>query len=282
MIQFPEKPRFGTEHSAVWGSLQRPLIVRYRRVALVNRNEHWTEPVEQVRKALLHRGYEVLCYDALKMGAQPPQCDLCLCFGGDGTVLKAARWLRETPICGVNLMPELSVGFLCSVLIDECSSLLQDLDNNLLNMRALQRMQCIVDGAPQATPILNDCLFASYTPARAAKYTLSYDNEQEVQCSSGVWVCTATGSSGATLSAGGQHMHPLDSRLQFRVREPNAMRQHTLLGAIIAQNQDFSLEPQKDDCKLFVDGGICEIALKAKCRAAFGLHPWPLWQLVPR
>ncbi|MFA5624534.1 MAG: NAD(+)/NADH kinase [Bradymonadales bacterium] len=285
--QFPENPSASTALAQMLRMVKRPFIPRYRRVALLHRAEHKMtvrdlEQVQQIHDDFRARGYELLRASVDDVMAEPPQCDLCVSAGGDGTVLRAAQWLRDTPICGVNIAPKNSVGFLCSVRMDEWTHFLSIFDAKGLSLRALQRMQCVVDGEKIEHVVLNECLFADSSPACASKYKLFYKGHEEVQSSSGVWVSTATGSSGALFSGGGERMPALDGRLQFRVREAFGLRrgEYRHLGGYIEEGLALKLEPLKDGMKLFFDGGIAEQAIARKSQIEFVVSAWPLWQLI--
>lgn len=63
-------------------------------------------------------------------------------------------------------------------------------------------------------------MFANRTPVSSTRYALRIGDATELQLSSGIWVATASGSTAAIHSCGGEIRPMHDHRLQWRVREP--------------------------------------------------------------
>jgi NAD+ kinase len=146
--------------------------------------------------------------------------DLVVVAGGDGTVLGAARGIGATPVLAVNSSPSSSVGHYCCATERTFEAVLGQVLAGDLAPAGLTRIRVTVDGVPLPAPALNDCLFAQEVPAATTRYVLECAGGVEEQKSSGVWIATAAGSSGALRSAGGCTMDALDPRLQWLVREP--------------------------------------------------------------
>jgi len=149
-----------------------------------------------------------------------PRHDLAVTVGGDGTVLDAARLVRETPILGVNSSPSTSYGHFTCCTATDFEEVLAEVLEDRRRPRALTRIALRIDGVLHPRPALNDVLLADRVPAATSRYLLEVDGQQEIQKSSGIWVSTAAGSTGALQSAGGTPMDLGDRRLQYRVREP--------------------------------------------------------------
>ena len=66
----------------------------------------------------------------------------------------------------------------------------------------LWRMYAYVDGVQCHVPVLNDALLVTDCPAATAKYVIQNEGRAQKQFSSGVWISTAAGSTGAIHSAG--------------------------------------------------------------------------------
>ncbi len=146
--------------------------------------------------------------------------DLIVVVGGDGTVLDVARHVGETPVLAVNSSPSTSVGHFCRTPADGFDAVLAAVLQGAEGPMPLARIRVVVDGVPHPDPALNDVLVAHRVPAATSRYILHVGRESEEQKSSGVWVSTAAGASGAIRSAGGVPMDPRDDRLQYLVREP--------------------------------------------------------------
>ncbi len=146
--------------------------------------------------------------------------DLVVVVGGDGTVLDVARHVGETPMLAVNSSPSTSVGHFCRTSADGFGAVLATILAGQEEPVLLTRIRVVVDGVAHPDPVLNDILVAHRVPAATSRYILHVGPISEEQKSSGVWVSTAAGSSGAIRSAGGERMDLRDGRLQYLVREP--------------------------------------------------------------
>src|SRR5688572_94107 len=145
---------------------------------------------------------------------------LVVTVGGDGTLLAASHHVGSIPILGVNSSPEHSVGFFCPAHIGNLEpSLRAALDGSLPSV-LLSRMQVSVNNRICSRRVLNEALFCHAIPAATSRYVVSFQDRTEEQRSSGVWVCTAAGSTGAARSAGGVVMPFASRKLQLIVREP--------------------------------------------------------------
>lgn len=182
------------------------------------------DALEHVRSVLKERGIRA----RWSYRAKPRplnEVDLVLAVGGDGTLLEAARMIMDdTPILGMRSTPSQSVGFLCAGDASQCGVLLDRYIQNHLPIIEVSRIEVEHNGERLFPYALNDVLFAHGTPAATSRYTITWKRDGQIihsekQRSSGVWVASATGSTAAIHSAGGEAMSLSDKRLQFSVRE---------------------------------------------------------------
>jgi len=145
---------------------------------------------------------------------------LIITVGGDGTFLTVARHCRATPVMGVNSSPSTSTGHYCIAHPDTFEPLLNAWRGGLLKTTALARIRGEIEGQRLPHDALNDVLFANRTPVSSTRYALRIGDATELQLSSGIWVATASGSTAAIHSCGGEIRPMHDHRLQWRVREP--------------------------------------------------------------
>lgn len=174
-------------------------------------------------------------------------------IGGDGTVLDSSRIARSSPILGVNSDPKRSVGSLCVATRLTFEALFDDLIHNRLTVLKAARLGGILNGKDLGVLALNEVLVAHQNPAAMSRYAIEVDGQTEEHKSSGVWVSTAVGSTGAILSAGG-HMRPLDdTRLQFMVREPyfSSGRVGQMFSGV---SEEVRILSRMADGKIFFDG----------------------------
>ncbi len=189
-----------------------------------------------VQEALLAAGVEVR--GMRRMGPIPNgRFDLVITVGGDGTVLDIARFLNRTPVLAVNSSPSTSYGHFTCVTAEGFAAMLDRVRHDDVQPVELARIQLVIDGHRHRQPVLNDVLLADIVPSTTSRYVLHVGDASEDQKSSGVWVSTAAGSTGAMGSAGGVEMDIRDRRLQYMVREPCLQgppaRHWQLLGGVV-------------------------------------------------
>ncbi|MEA3378211.1 MAG: hypothetical protein U9Q69_01085 [Nanoarchaeota archaeon] len=149
---------------------------------------------------------------------------MVVAVGGDGTVLDISHYIfDDTPIFAVNSTKGItngSEGFFCAASEFDLEEKAEMLFREELSEVKLNRMEVLIDGKRINEYALNDVLIAHSHPAAMSRYSIKLDGYEEKQRSSGIWVCTAAGSTAATFSSGGKVM-PIDSdELQYVVREP--------------------------------------------------------------
>ena len=143
--------------------------------------------------------------------------DLVISVGGDGTFMEAASRLTRQMICGVNSDPCRSIGRFCSTDSRGFPGLLDQILSGKATILALERLRVTHKGKTQEA--LNDVLICHENPAAMSHYLLKVGKTLEEQRSSGLWVSTPAGSSGAIHSAGGRRMGLTSRRFQYRPRE---------------------------------------------------------------
>ncbi len=142
----------------------------------------------------------------------PETLDLLMTLGGDGTLLRGARYLEglDIPILGVNLG---RLGFLTSCGGDEFEDALRRWSRG--EFEAEQRMTLEarafgVDGEPRGQwRCLNDVVLHKGGFARVVRFGVHVDGEPiGALGADGVVISTPTGSTGYSLSAGGPVVVP--------------------------------------------------------------------------
>lgn len=237
------------------------------RLALVfpDRHEHGASPAA-FRDALarLTRLFPgATCIPRARLTPRLDEFDLVLTAGGDGTLLDAAQYLTDTPICGIRLFPGRSVGYLCTLDADALSPELADaLPDH--PRRPLMRFECLIDGIPSGPPFLNDLLMAHACPARASRYRITLHDASQTQCSSGVWIATPSGSHAATAAAGAPPLPAASPLGLLCVRELcRSSATPPLRTATFSPDCPPTLEPCAANHRVFLDGGLTR----------FDLHP---------
>jgi len=134
------------------------------------------------------------------------QVDVVISFGGDGTMLRAARVLGQSgvPLLGVNLG---SLGYLTDVPIDELGAAVTALLKGDYHLDARSRVYCSVwrgDERIASANALNDLVVNMGPLPRALDMELFMDDDSLGRfLGDGIVISTPTGSTAYNLSAGG-------------------------------------------------------------------------------
>lgn len=188
---------------------------------------------------------------------KPLRADLILTVGGDGTALAASHFAGQTPIFGINSAPQTSLGFFCLANPANFRRFLKQILNGKRKPLSIPRLETRLNGRRLKPYGLNELLFASRLQGETARYLLQIGNHKEEQKSSGVWVATGAGSTGAIHSAGGKKGSPFSKKLQYLVREPCRFpRNHfQLLRGFPNASQTIKITSQMRAGMVFIDGG---------------------------
>ena len=146
--------------------------------------------------------------------------DLIITVGGDGTVLAVSGLVNNIPILSVNSDPTRSIGNYTRCMRDDFAAMFQAWLDQTAPIESIPRLMMEIAGDRQLYPILNDCLFTNHNPAAMTRYTIEVNGESERQYSSGLWISTGAGSTGAIHSAGMDTVPAHTPALLFKVREP--------------------------------------------------------------
>ena len=144
-------------------------------------------------------------------GEQARTADICLVFGGDGTLLSAARLLAGTglPLLGVNMG---KLGFLAEWSVEEMQEHLEAvLDGRIAATERMMLEMCVgnCDKHSFRSPAANDVAISAGTPFRMIDLHVAQEDVQIAQyLGDGLVVATATGSTGYNMSAGGPILVP--------------------------------------------------------------------------
>lgn len=154
-----------------------------------------------------------LTYD--KMEQALPGADMLICFGGDGTILHAAKDADAygVPILGVNMG---SVGFMAELEYSELPQLSKLADGKFYTEdRMMLDISVMRDGQQIFHEVaLNDAALTKGAVARVVDLKISCDSMLMSEFSGdGVVVSTPTGSTGYSMAAGGPIVEPTAENL---------------------------------------------------------------------
>lgn len=186
-----------------------------------------------------------------------PRADLLVCFGGDGTILHAARdaTMHNVPILGVNLG---SVGFMAELERTELSllSLLgrgvhRTEERMMLDVRVVRSGKVLHE-----TLALNDAVVSNGSMARVAELDVLADDEVVTEFTGdGVIISTPTGSTAYSMSAGGPIVEPTSSCI---IVTPVCAHQLSVRAMVLGAERRVAVQVPRSTRKhlfLSVDGG---------------------------
>lgn len=172
----------------------------------------------------------------------PPGVSLVMSLGGDGTFLRAARWIgnREIPILGVNTG---HLGFLASCGLPEACDLLQEVFKG--NIRIESRMLLEIESS--AFPedkwryALNEIAFMRYGSSMVNVSAKVNDSFLADYRGDGLIVATPTGSTAYSLSAGGPIIEPTIDCICLCPVAPHTL---TLRPLVVGADTVLKLQPE--------------------------------------
>ena len=186
-----------------------------------------------------------------------PKADLLICFGGDGTILHAARdaTLHDVPIMGVNMG---SVGFMAELERGELN-LLSSLPDGKYTTEERMMLDVRIyrgDKLLGSDLALNDAVISKGSMARVAEMEVLAD---QVPVSAihgdGVIISTPTGSTAYSMSAGGPIVEPTSNCL---ILTPVCAHQLVARAMVLDAGRTLTVRLPKGNRKhlyLSVDGG---------------------------
>jgi len=168
------------------------------------------------------------------------KCDFAVVFGGDGSIISAARVLSQSsvPVIGVNLG---KLGFLAEFGVDELKDFFPSLASGKTCIEKRMMLNCRVfhDGKERfCSAALNDVFIAAGPPFRMVELKITVDGQPLAGCvSDGLVISTPTGSTAYNMSAGGPI---LSGEMQAMVITP--LCPHSLSFRPIVINADSTVE----------------------------------------
>ncbi len=140
------------------------------------------------------------------VGGRLEDCRFAVIFGGDGSIISAARQLsvKRVPVIGVNMG---KLGYLAEFSLGEIKALFDDILSGKAPIERRMMLGCRVarDGREQfRSTAVNDVVITAGPPFRMIELQMAVDGEPIGGCvGDGLIICTPTGSTAHNLSAGG-------------------------------------------------------------------------------
>jgi len=193
------------------------------------------------------------------------ECDFAVVFGGDGSIISAARNLSQSnvPVIGVNLG---KLGFLAEFSVGELKEFFNDITSGKTPIEERMMLACRVfsDGKEKfCSAAINDVFITAGPPFRTIELKMSVDGQPLAGCvSDGLIISTPSGSTAYNLSAGGPILSgkmeamvitPIcPHSLSFRPIVINASSMVEVFGVRVNEGTTVSIDGQVS-CKLSID-----------------------------
>ena len=173
------------------------------------------------------------------------KADMAVVFGGDGTILSAARDLSESrvPVIGVNVG---KLGFLAEFNVEELKDLFDRIvtDKSLIEERMVLR--CTINRAGKqvfCSTAINDVVITAGEPFSLVDLKIAVRQQPLADCvSDGLIISTPTGSTAYNLSAGGPI---LSADISAIVLTPICPHSLSFRPIVISADSAIEVKPQK-------------------------------------
>ena len=180
-------------------------------------------------------------YETLKNKA-----DFLLSIGGDGTLLKAVTYVRESeiPIMGINTG---RLGFISSISADQIDDAITDIikENYKINERTLLQLSSDKKLFKEKNFALNEVAVSKKDTSSMIRIDAYVDNEfLNTYWADGLVVSTPTGSTGYSLSCGGPIIMPGTNNI---IITPNAPHNLNVRPIVIDDNSVVKLKVEDRD-----------------------------------
>lgn len=168
-------------------------------------------PFQHVRQLVEPKGQILAAQRGRLDPAIAAQAERVIVLGGDGTILAAARAMRDrqVPLIGINLG---KLGYLAAFSLDEFDSQIDRAltDDSLISPRLMLEVTVNGGGSEKLSSIaMNDVVIQAGPPFRMISLTLCLNDTELTRISGdGIIVATPVGSTAYNLSAGGPILHP--------------------------------------------------------------------------
>ena len=228
-----------------------------QRIGLIgNRDKAACGALIRRASSLIRRaGREVLCLDDTPRLAR--ECDLLLVFGGDGTMLRAARETAGlgTPLLGVNIG---GLGFLTAVPSEKLAHALKQVwaGQLLHEKRALLEVSGTLQGRPLRCISLNDVVVSRGAVSRLIALDVRVDGEIVTRYrGDGLIVSSPTGSTAYSLAAGGPIVLPTADVVTLTPICPHALSNRSMI-IPLTSNIHITANNPSPSTLLSVDGQV--------------------------
>lgn len=191
--------------------------------------------------------------DAVSVDKLPPEIGMVVSLGGDGTFLRAARWIggKEIPILGVNTG---HLGFLSSCGINEVEEMIGHICHGEISVEKRMLLEIEGNGIPDDLKYaLNEIAFMRDVSSSMISVRAGINNNFLADYrGDGLIVATPTGSTAYSLSSGGPVIEPTINCICLCPVAPHTL---TLRPLVVGADSelDFTVESRSGKFTLSLD-----------------------------
>lgn len=155
--------------------------------------------------------------------------DLIVAFGGDGTILSAARLVgsHRIPILGINLG---KLGFLAEASPEDLDVFFADIVRNEHIIEERSLLSVVMESDKNVMHALNEVVIDKSSSSRVIHLSVFVNNEHLVSFQGdGIIIATPTGSTGYALAAGGPIVTPTTDVVVIQPISPHSLSARTVI-----------------------------------------------------
>lgn len=204
----------------------------------------YKKALEKIEQALLSYNIEFKTFDLEKTEYFG---DITLVIGGDGTLLRAARFYAKEniPVLGINVG---RLGFLAQAGVDDINAVIE----SLLEGRFYTEERIMLQSGEYVA--LNDFVIKGCNPSRTSKFFLEINGKFVCDyIADGLIVSTPTGSTAYGLSAGGPVLHPELNAIVIVPICPHTLNARPL---VVPAGEHITVKTSDDLLSVSIDGFV--------------------------
>lgn len=245
--------------------------------------------VEKHRQGLSQR-YAVSVFDIASALPEKADVDLAVVFGGDGTILAAARYLapQGVPAIGVNLG---RFGFLAGCLGSECANVVEAALSGAIKpvRRTMLAATVSEEGHSDELVALNDVTITSSLPTHMMGLKIAINGiDVSAFQGDGLIVATATGSTAYSLSSGGPLVAPSEDVLVLTALAPHTLsiRPMVISGSDVvdataaARQTDITVTADGQVARTVKSGARVQVRRAPFCFDLYETEDWSFYRVV--
>ena len=202
--------------------------------------------------------------------------DLVITVGGDGTFLRTAHQISDTPVLAVSSGARYNEAFFSRASKENFPGKIKRILGGEFRMKKLTRLEASINGKRLPIMAINEVFAGNRTPYHTSRYELNVRGKKEFQKSSGVLIATKAGSSGWAKSAAKKKLAIPRGGFGYAVREPyfGRLTNPTLLHGCLSSGEKIRIKSRDYQGMVvmdsyereftFLEGDVLEIGVSGK------------------